>query len=435
MAIVRFALALLLLGFPAFAATPGTVAVAWNRNPEADVTGYKIYWGTVSRQYTQVLDVGNAVQATLTGLTNGQTYFCSVKAYNSSAQESAFSSEIPVAYVAEPAAPDPSARLVLLEAESGQLGSPMTVLGTAPEVYVDTANYSTAGWTKINFDAPMADDYHVWCRVKASTASSDSFYVTMDTGVEETFHVYVNPEPVEPRNTTWVWKKIHIPGGEPRAYSLTAGTHAIKFRVREPGTLLDRIILSTDPTFVPTDALPRSGDVLAVTGAPSSLTRLPGESAFFVVTAAATGPISYQWKKNNVAIPGATSSALVLNQLAEADEGAYKVELVRGTASASAGPAMLTVEGAAVQPVPFRVQRMTMNSDQSVSFQLNGELNSTVLIYASSDMTRWDLIGGQLNTSGTIRISDPASIGQKKRFYRLVSEAAAPAASGGTSER
>jgi hypothetical protein len=421
--VVRYALMLFALGNSAFAATTGSVSVAWNPNPETDVAGYKIYWGELSRQYTSVLDVGSSVTATLGNLTSGRTYYCAVKAYNAAQQESAFSSEITLTYISENILPDTSSRLVLLEAESGTLTPPAAILGSGTDIYVDSTDYPTAtnGSTTMSFNAGLAGNYHVWCRVKAPAASSDSFNVSMDGGTEQVFHVYGVAEPTEPRSSSWIWKRIHVAGGDPRDYPLTVGSHTLKFRVREQGACLDRIVLSSDPNFTPTDALPRSGDVLAVTGSPVGLTRLAGETAVFEVTAAATGPVSYQWKKNDTAISGATSPMLILDELDEADAGSYSVVLTSGTASVTAGPAVLAVTGSAVVP-EFKVARITMNSDLTVDFDLNGGLDATVLVYASANLQSWSLISSQMNSTGTIRVSDPASSGQTKRFYKIVTQ-------------
>lgn len=415
---------LCLLGIPAFGAGNGTMAVAWDRNPEANVAGYKIYWGEVSRQYTSGADVGNSLEGSLTGLSTGRTYYCAVKAYNTALQESEYSAEITFVYTAEViSVPDPSSRLVLLEAENGTLNAPATVMGSGTNVYVDTNNFSTAsqGFTRMSFNLDTAGDYQIWTRVKATSASGDSFFVTMDSGAEDIFHVYVVPEPTEPRATDWVWKRVHIPGGVPRSYTLATGAHTLKFRTREQGTQLDRVVLTNDPNFVPTDALPRTAEAVIVSSGPLSQTRQAGETAVFEVTAAATGPVSYQWKRNNVAIPGATSAQLVLSSLTEAHIGTYTVDLTRGTAaSASAGPALLAVIPAAGALPVFQVERLTMNSDHSVSFNVTGALLSNIQVYASNDLKTWTLLGTVTNAAGTIAISDPASAGRSKRFYKLV---------------
>src|SRR5579863_3611019 len=41
---------------------------------------------------------------------------------------------------------------------------------------------------------------------------------------------------------------------------------------------------------------------------PSSITVVAGQTATFSVTAAGTGPFTYQWFENGVAIPGATGT-------------------------------------------------------------------------------------------------------------------------------
>ena len=420
--VVRFALALVMGGFPAFGAGTGSLTVAWDRNPETNVAGYKIYLGELSRQYTSASDVGNSLQGAVTGLTPGRTYYAAVKAYNTSLQESAYSSEVTFTYNPEVSVPDPSSRLVLLEAENGSLNSPAIVMGSSPNVYVDTNNFSTAtnGFTRMNFNIETPGDYQVWCRVKASAASMDSFFVTMDSNAEDIFHVYVVPEPTEPRAPDWIWKRIHIPGGVPRSYDLATGAHTLKFRTREQGTQLDRVVISNDPNFTPTDSLTRATEAVIVSSGPASQTRTVGETAIFQVTAAATGPVSYQWKRNNVAIPGATSAQLVLSGVSEANAGNYSVDLVRGSASTSAGPALLTVTPAAGAAPVFQVERLTINPDRTVNFAVTGGLLSNIQIFASDNLKDWTLLGSVVNVSGTIAISDPASAGRSKRFYKLV---------------
>jgi len=62
--------------------TPGDrqLTVSWNANQEP-VDGYKVYWGTESRNYTNTADAGKTTSYTITELTNGTTYYIAVKAY------------------------------------------------------------------------------------------------------------------------------------------------------------------------------------------------------------------------------------------------------------------------------------------------------------------------------------------------------------------
>jgi RHS repeat-associated protein len=64
------------------AITPGDtqLTVSWSANDEP-VDGYKIHWGTESGNYTESADVGDTTSYTITGLTNGTTYYIAIKAY------------------------------------------------------------------------------------------------------------------------------------------------------------------------------------------------------------------------------------------------------------------------------------------------------------------------------------------------------------------
>ena len=99
-------LAILSLLVPA--AHAGQVTVAWDANPEPEVAGYKIYYGTRSGSYTASLDAGGATSILISGLQDGATYFFSAVAYDASHNESGFSNEITYAVPAGAAAADDS---------------------------------------------------------------------------------------------------------------------------------------------------------------------------------------------------------------------------------------------------------------------------------------------------------------------------------------
>jgi hypothetical protein len=75
--------------------------LAWDPNTESDLAGYKIHYGTVSGNYTAHLDVHNVTTYTVTGLTDGQTYYFAASAYNASGKESGYSNQV----VYSPASP------------------------------------------------------------------------------------------------------------------------------------------------------------------------------------------------------------------------------------------------------------------------------------------------------------------------------------------
>ncbi|RPH86396.1 MAG: hypothetical protein EHM75_08025 [Desulfobacteraceae bacterium] len=70
------------------------VSLAWDANTEPDLGGYRLYYGTASQAYSQVIDVGNTTQVTVSNLNQGVTYFFVVTAYNLQGAESDYSNEI-----------------------------------------------------------------------------------------------------------------------------------------------------------------------------------------------------------------------------------------------------------------------------------------------------------------------------------------------------
>ncbi len=70
------------------------VVLSWDPNKEADIAGYKIYYGSSSGDYGPSVDVGNRTNFTITGLENGKTYYFVTTAYNNLGSESAYSAEI-----------------------------------------------------------------------------------------------------------------------------------------------------------------------------------------------------------------------------------------------------------------------------------------------------------------------------------------------------
>ena len=70
------------------------VTLAWDPSNEPGISGYKIYYGTSSRNYTGNADAGNTDTYTVTGLSQGQTYYFAVTAHDAQGHESSYSNEV-----------------------------------------------------------------------------------------------------------------------------------------------------------------------------------------------------------------------------------------------------------------------------------------------------------------------------------------------------
>lgn len=99
---MRSALLALLL-CPLIALAPIDVGLLWDKNPETNVVGYRIYFGRFSRQYDGVLDVGMSVfnegtvpvtMGARVPVIDGITNFFAVTAYDTEGLESGYSAEV-----------------------------------------------------------------------------------------------------------------------------------------------------------------------------------------------------------------------------------------------------------------------------------------------------------------------------------------------------
>ncbi len=75
-------------------AAAASVKLAWNPNPEPDITNYRLSYGTSSRTYTQNVDAGTATTVTVSNLEQGKTYYFAVRAINAKGLQSEPSAEV-----------------------------------------------------------------------------------------------------------------------------------------------------------------------------------------------------------------------------------------------------------------------------------------------------------------------------------------------------
>ena len=107
-----------IISSPGFAAQ---VSMAWDPNTESDLTGYRIHYGTASGSYATHIDVHKVTSYTVTGLSEGQTYYFADTAYDSAGNESGYSN--PVSYTVPAANGNPAPN----QAPTANAGADQTV--------------------------------------------------------------------------------------------------------------------------------------------------------------------------------------------------------------------------------------------------------------------------------------------------------------------
>ncbi|MFO1476311.1 MAG: LamG-like jellyroll fold domain-containing protein [Verrucomicrobiota bacterium] len=98
--------------------------------------------------------------------------------------------------------------------------------------------------------------------------------------------------------------------------------------------------------------------------APVPTTNYAGLRATFQVTASGSQPLSYQWRKNNVDIDGATSRTLTLTNLSTGDAANYSVRVSNSVNSTNSPAAALTVLSppASAPSIPGLVVHLTFDN-------------------------------------------------------------------------
>ncbi len=87
-----------------------------------------------------------------------------------------------------------------------------------------------------------------------------------------------------------------------------------------------------------------------ITAQPATLRVVSGSDAVFAVVATGTGALSYQWRRNGVALVGANGSILRLAAAGHAEAGAYSVDVANSEGSVPSLSAELIVADTVVEP-------------------------------------------------------------------------------------
>lgn len=123
--------------------------LAWNPNPETDISAYRLSYGTSPGQYNQVVDAGRNTRATVSNLEQGKTYYFVVTAVNYAGMASDPSIEL--IYNGAPAIAA-SSSFALLEQGSPTVSSLSSVYGSQ----VDLMNSYLGGDSSSGADAGLS---------------------------------------------------------------------------------------------------------------------------------------------------------------------------------------------------------------------------------------------------------------------------------------
>lgn len=140
-------LSILVMGISS--AKPANVTLAWDPNPEADLGGYYIYFGTNTLDR---VDVKTGTSVTLSNLVAGVRYSIYATAYNEAGLESAPSETVfytPIAEIVNPT--------LAMQAVNGQITLSGTAIPTQAVVIQAASNLHAPEWITVQTITPGAD--------------------------------------------------------------------------------------------------------------------------------------------------------------------------------------------------------------------------------------------------------------------------------------
>jgi Fibronectin type III domain len=124
-----------------------SVTLGWNPSPSSGVSGYFIYYGTSSGNYTLQVPVYGSTNLTINGLTSGQTYYFAATSFDSNYNQSAYTPEISL--IAGSVAPTATGGVLsaLAKLPAGQFGFALS--GSTGAKYIVQASTDLVHWVAL----------------------------------------------------------------------------------------------------------------------------------------------------------------------------------------------------------------------------------------------------------------------------------------------
>ena len=320
--------------------------LTWDPNTESDLAGYRVYQRILpSVDFQQIFSgmppVPNSPEHTVTGLQFGNTYNYIVTAFDQSGNEGPPSNEvsktIDTASFQINFQPNSAAVPAGYEKDDGSVYTASRGYGwnialdsrdrnSVSDQRLDTFVFSRdATW---QYDLPSGD-YLV------SLASGDADYTQ-------------GPHEVVVEGTT-VIDNLPASAGEFLTVTnvpITVSDGQLTIDLGPTGnglTMLNYVIITPSGSG--------GGNPPSITNPPSNVTVTPPNAATFNVQATGDPPMTYQWQRNGIEIPGATSATYVLDPTTESDDGAqFRVQVSNNSGNVTSSSATLTVQQGSSPP-------------------------------------------------------------------------------------
>lgn len=157
---------------------------------------------------------------------------------------------------------------------------------------------------------------------------------------------------------------------------------------------------------------------------PANATNFTGTSVTFSPGVDGSDPLLFQWKKNNVSIPGATNASLTLNNIQPGDGANYSLFATNSLGSTNTAAATLTVLSVGFTGGNGPGTGTGLLSNGTFQLSLSGPAGSTFHLYSTTDLTlpfaQWTLIDSDsFDGNGSASFIDQNAVATPRQFYRF----------------
>jgi hypothetical protein len=228
---------------------------------------------------------------------------------------------------------------------------------------------------------------------------------TVTQGQTATFQVTANGS--SPLSYQWQRNMVNIPGANAPSYTTPATVLA------DNGAKFRCVVTNAFGSATSNEATLTVNAPPSITSHPADQTVTVGQTATFSVSANGSAPLSYQWQRNLVNIPGANSASYTTPATVLADNGAkFRCVVTNAFGTANSNEATLTVQA------PAPVILTEENTDIAVALESVHMMRdpfplTPVFDFSSDQRTRImffalnvDLLPGETSSAVTCQIED-----------------------------
>lgn len=91
-------------------------------------------------------------------------------------------------------------------------------------------------------------DYYLWARVLGASDGGSSFWISVDNGSWVQWDTFAS-------NTAWQWRPFTVNSAS-FGLLFNAGEHLLKIKYRDAGVSIDKLLITDDPSFTPSNMVP-----------------------------------------------------------------------------------------------------------------------------------------------------------------------------------